>query len=160
MKRTLKSKYHVSCTQNKSDKKRGKTSIPLNELITAVSHLGNKISELDKDKKWRSFNSSWSQLAADLATHLPIHNDLRVRKYIYTIWHRESSNLRSHFIKNPLPTTKKAIVKELSSIPSLTKVRTRSQATNSAGTNVNTIEHQQHLIEFSYEEWRNVCFAN
>ncbi|CAF4099576.1 unnamed protein product, partial [Adineta steineri] len=157
MKRTLKSKYHVSCTQNQSSKKRGKISIPLNELITAVSHLGNNISELDKDKKWRSCNSLWSQVAADLATRLPIHNDLRVRKYIYTIWYRESAKLRSHFTKNPLPPpTKIAIVKELSCIPSLTKVRTRSKESNSAGTNGNTIEHQQHLIEFTYEEWRNI----
>jgi hypothetical protein len=146
----------------RSGKKRGKTSIPLDVLINAVSRLGENISQLDDDKKWRSINSLWSRVAIDLSTQLPMKNDLRLRKYIYTTWNRQSSNLRSHFIKEPKELSIKPTknnLEQLSSIPSLTKIRTRSKAVNSSSTSVDSSEQQQHLIEFSYEEWRNVRFA-
>ncbi len=149
----------VKCSKT-NGKKCGKTSIPLDVLISAISHLGDKqVSQLDKDTKWRSINSLWSELAAFLSTQLPITNDLRVRKYIYTAWNRKTSNLRSHFIKVPSPTVERTNHEQPPSIPSLTKVRTRSKAISSSTTNINTNKCQYHLIEFSYEEWNNVRFA-
>jgi hypothetical protein len=49
MKRTLKPKVNVSSTGSVKGKKRGKISIPLSEIITAISLLGDKITELDHD---------------------------------------------------------------------------------------------------------------
>ena len=155
-------KLEIVERSKKSGKMRGKTSIPLDVLINAISHLSDKISQLDNDKKWRSINSFWSRVAADLSTRLPIKNDLRLRKYIYTTWNRQSSNLRSHFIKQPKELSsesKKDNLEQLSSIPSLTKVRTRSKAVSSSNANINSDGRQLHLIEFSYEEWRNVRFV-
>ncbi|CAF1545399.1 unnamed protein product [Adineta ricciae] len=143
----------------KTGKKRGKTSIPLDELINAVTRLGDKSSKLDDDKQWRSINSLWSRLATDLSARLSIKNDLRVRKYIYTAWSRESSNLRSHFIKQPKKPSSKPKrngLEQLSPISSLTKTRTRPKAADSSGTNIDNNKSQQHLIEFSSDEWSNI----
>ena len=57
MKRTLKPKVNVSSTGSVKGTKRGKISIPLSEIITAISFLGDKITELDHDGQWRSDNS-------------------------------------------------------------------------------------------------------
>jgi hypothetical protein len=58
MKRTLKPKVNVSSTGSVKGKKRGKISIPLSEIITTISLLGDKIThELDHDGQWCSDNS-------------------------------------------------------------------------------------------------------
>jgi hypothetical protein len=53
-------------------KKRGKRGIPLSEIITAISFLGDKITELDHDGQCCSDNSLRSQLADELTGRLSI----------------------------------------------------------------------------------------
>lgn len=142
----------VSC------KKQGKLSIPTDEIINVIAKLGEKIAELDCDGKWRSPHSLWSRLADDLTHTLPIQNTDALRKYIYTIWHRKSSKVRDHFINHvPLNDTPSNL-EQLPSIPSYTKICTRSKTTNLVKENVQMKEPQEHLIEFSYEQWRKVSF--
>jgi hypothetical protein len=161
MKRAKKPKVDMPHTEDVKDKKRGKNNIPVDEIINAVSHLGDRITELDADGHWRSTNSLWSQLAIDLASRLSIKNTIDIRKYIYGMWHRKSSNLRSHFINDANNDDATANLQNLSSVPSYTKICTRSKTANSSNTNVNVNESlQPHLIEFTYEDWRNVSFVH
>ncbi len=46
-----KPKLDVSCTEGGKRKNREKTSISLNEIVSAVSYLENKIIELNHDKQ-------------------------------------------------------------------------------------------------------------
>jgi hypothetical protein len=78
MKRTLKPKLTVSSTGSVKGKKRGKRSIPLSEIITSVSLLGDKITKLDHDGQWRSDNCLWSQLGDELTGRLSITNTLAI----------------------------------------------------------------------------------
>lgn len=110
------------------NKKCGKNSILVGEIINAVSHLiGDRISELDADGHCRSTNSLWSQLAIYLGSRLPIKNTIDIRKYIYGIWHRKSSNLRSHLIEDANNDDTTTNLQNLSSVPSYTKIYTRSR---------------------------------
>ncbi|CAF4120533.1 unnamed protein product, partial [Rotaria sordida] len=157
MKRSLEPDLDASCNPCVKRNKRGKIQIPLNEIITVVSKLGDQVTKLDGDGRWRSEDSLWSQLAADLACRLPINNCLGIRKYIYAMWHRPLSKLRSHFINQQLDNDNNNVnLQQLSSIPSYTKVCTRSKTAKASNDDVNMNESQQHLVEFSYEEWRNV----
>ncbi|CAF3910793.1 unnamed protein product [Rotaria sp. Silwood1] len=157
MKRPLEPDLDASCNPCVKRNKRGKIQIPLNEIITVVSKLGDQVTKLDGDGRWRSEDSLWSQLAADLVCRVPINNCLGIRKYIYAMWHRPLSKLRSHFINQQLDNdNNKVNLQQLSSIPSYTKVGTRSKTAKASNNDVNMNEPQQHLVEFSYEEWRNV----
>ncbi len=51
MKMVSKSKLDVSCTEGGKRKNWEKTSISLNEIVSAVSYLENKIIELNHDKQ-------------------------------------------------------------------------------------------------------------
>jgi hypothetical protein len=160
MKRNLKPKANVSSTGSVKGKKRGKISIPLSNIITAVSLLGDKITELDHDGQWRSDNSLWSQLGDELTVRLSIKNTLAIRKYIYAIWHRKPSKLRSHFIKHTLPDDMTTNLQQLSSIPSYLKICTRSKTASSSRTNIEMNKPEEHLIEFSHEQWRQASFVH
>jgi hypothetical protein len=74
MKRALKPKLNVPSAEGVKGKKRGKISIPLNEIITAIyiSYLEDEITELDHYGQWRLDNSLWSQWADQLAGRLSI----------------------------------------------------------------------------------------
>ncbi len=163
MKRAAKPK--VLSTGSVKGKRRGKINIPLDEIITVISHLGDKISELDHDGQWRSNNSLWSQLAEELTGRLLIENTLGIRKYIYSTWRRKSSKLRSHFINHTASNDMTTNREELPSIPSYSKICTRSKTTSSSNTSssntsVEKNKPQEHLIEFSYEQWRKVSFLH
>jgi hypothetical protein len=159
-KRTLKSKLDVPRTVGIDRRKRGKISLPFKEMIRAVSKLGDQVSELDEDGEWRSNNSLWSQVAADLASKLSITNTPEIRKYIYTAWNRKSANLRSQFINDTLNNNMSTNLQQLSSIPSFTKISTRSKKAIQPNINVQINKSQEHLIEFSYEQWRAVSFIS
>jgi hypothetical protein len=158
MKRRKKPNVDVPQAEYVKVKKRGKNSIAVDEVINAVSHLGNRMTELDTDGNWRSTNSLWSELATDLATKLSLKNTIDIRKYIYAMWNRNSSKLRSHFTTDAKPNKKKIVnLENLSSVPSYTKIRTRSNAASSSNTNAKVKKQiQSHLVEFTYEEWRHV----
>ncbi len=152
---TLKPKVNVSSTGSVKGKKRAKISIPLSEIIAAIFLLGDKIThELDYDGQWRSDNSLWSQLADELTGRLSIKNTLAIRKYIYAIWYRKPSKLRSHFINHTSPDDMTTNLQQLSSIPSYPKICTRSKITSSSRTNIEMNKLEEHLIEFSYEQGR------
>jgi hypothetical protein len=161
MKRAKKPKVDIPRTEDVKVKKRGKNSIPVDEVIDVVARLGNRRTELDTDGNWRSTDSLWSQLATDLASKLPIKNTVDIRKYIYAMWNRKSSKLRSHFITDTRNGDTTANLENLSSVPSYTEIRTRSKKASSSNTNAKVDERiQSHLIEFSYEEWRHVSFIH
>jgi hypothetical protein len=161
MKRATKPTVDIPHTEDVKVKKRGKNSIPVDEVISVVSRLGNRIAELDTDGNWRSTNSLWSLLANDLASKLSIKNTINTRKYIYGMWNRKSAKLRSHFITDANDDDTTANLENLSSVPSYTKICTRSKRTSSSNTNAKVNERiQSHLIEFTYEEWRHVSFVD
>ncbi len=117
MKRTLKPNVNVSSTGSVKGEKRGKISISL----AAISLLGDKITELDHDGEWSSDNCLWSQLGDELTSRLSIKNTLAIRKYIYAIWHRKPSKLRSHFINHTSSDDMTNNLQQLSSAPSYPK---------------------------------------
>jgi hypothetical protein len=158
MKRAV--KPNVSSTRSVKGKRRGKINIPVDEIITAISHLGDKISELDQDGQWRSHNSLWSQLADALTDRLLIENTLGIRKYIYAAWRRKSSKLRSHFINHMSSNDMTTNREELPSMPSYFKISTRSKTRSSSNTSVEKNKPQEHLIQFSYEKWRQVSLLH
>jgi hypothetical protein len=160
MKRAMKPKVKVSFTGSVKGKRGEKISINRDEIIAVISNLGDKISELDHDGQWRSNNSLWSQLANELSGRLLIENNLGIRKYIYSTWHRKSSKLRSHFINHTSSNDMTANLQELPSMPSYSTVCTRSKTASSSSTNVEANKPQEHLIEFSYEQWRHVSFIH
>lgn len=137
-------------------KKRENINIPLSEIITSVSTLGDRVSELDEDGKWRSNNSLWADVAGNLAGRLSIENTIEVRKYVYTKWHRKSSKLRLHFIGDERSKETSKNLQELPSIPSYEEINTRLKYAMSSNTTTVPNEPKKHLIEFSYEEWRSV----
>lgn len=141
-------------------KKKKKNSIPTEEVIDALSRFENRIAQFDTDGNWRSDKSLWSELAAELTKKLPIKNTDKIRKYLYTMWHRKSSKVRCKFINDPHDDdNQETNLENLSSIPSYTRIETRSHATNSSSANMKGKELiQSHLIEFSYDEWRHVSF--
>ncbi|CAF3954658.1 unnamed protein product [Rotaria magnacalcarata] len=128
--------------------------ISLDEIITSISRIGDKVTELDHDGRWRSNNSIWSELADDLACRLSIKNTICIRKYIYSTWKRKSSTLRSRFISHKLDKKTTTNLQPLFSVPSYQKICTRSKCKTSSNTNCGIGEPQKRLIEFSYEEWR------
>ncbi|CAF4883505.1 unnamed protein product [Rotaria socialis] len=136
------------------DKRGEHISIPLDEMITSISRIGNRVTELDHDGRWRSNNSLWSELADDLACRLLMKNTIGIRKYIYSTWNRKSSTLRSRFINYELDKKKKTKLQPLSSVSSYQKICTRSKCKASSNTNCGVGEPRKYLVEFSYEEWR------
>ncbi|CAF1572879.1 unnamed protein product, partial [Rotaria magnacalcarata] len=136
------------------NKRRENMLISLDEIITSISRIGDKVTELDHDGRWRSNNSIWSELADDLACRLSIKNTICIRKYIYSTWKRKSSTLRSRFISHKLDKKTTTNLQPLFSVPSYQKICTRSKCKTSSNTNCGIGEPQKRLIEFSYEEWR------
>lgn len=160
MKTAVKSEVKVSSIGSVKRKWRRKISIPVDDIVTVISHLGDQISKLDHDGQWRSEKSLWSQMAEELTDKLSIENSSAVRKYIYSMWRRRTSKLRSHFISETLSNDMVTKLEELPSIPSYSKVCTRSEAASSRSTSIAKNKLQEHLIEFSYDEWRKVSFVH
>lgn len=147
--------------KTKKNKKK-KISISTDQVIISIEKLGDRVAKLDTDGQWRSDQSLWSEVVTGLPTDLSIENTPAARKYLYTMWLRESSNVRSRFLTYPRPRKDNdatAVLESLPSIPSCTTVKTRSLGTDSSSIDIqkkNSV--QSHLIEFTYEEWRHVSF--